>query len=268
MMTTTGMEVARIDDQMLALAEPMVDVRDTVSDTTPILRLNYVDPIEGSAYEKGAWVLGQVKGENGELIEQGVRIESLVILCVRNRFSYYVQDDTDKNCSSPYHVIGEWVKGNRYRNDCGVNCAYTAKDLNPRCRRQKVLFGIGYTADGSGYECMAFMQGANFVPFSNFYRELTKSRGGKKGTKNIPPFMRPVVLGSRREKKGATTYFVGEYEMGPLFDSEQIQLFQERRNLAAKLIDELNASQGDKGVAKVVNPEVEVKPAAGADVPF
>ena len=265
---TTGFEVARVDEQMLALVEPMVDQRDVVPDSTPILRLNYVDPIEGCKYEKGAWVLGQVKDEKQILVEQGVEIESLVILAVRNRWSYYVMGGTDKNCSSPYFVTGEWVKGSRYKNDCGVNCGYTAKEADPRCRRQKVLFGVGYTADGSGYDCMAYMQGANYVPFANFYRELTKARGGKKGTKNLPPFMRPVGLSSRREKKGSVTYYVGEFEMGPLFDPEQIQLFQERRDMAALVIDELNANHGYKGEAKVVNPEVEVKPAADADVPF
>jgi len=243
-MSTPGTELAVMDEAQAAALAGMVDRDDTTGASIPILKINYVSTEEGSKFPKGTWLIGQQKDSEGNITDQGKEVKGLVILAVRNRFSYYNKKNTASNCSSPFHTQGEPVKGNKYHNACGSTCPYRAKDLNPRCKAQKVVFGVAITADGEALDCMAYIQGQSYVPFTDYYKTLTKRRV-KAGFADIPPFCHLTLLASEKQKYDATVYFSGVFTQGPMFTMEQIKGFEVRRDAAKGMIDRLNQMYGE-----------------------
>lgn len=243
MALTPGTEVAVMDEAQAALLAGMVDKDDATGVSIPILKINYVSTEDGSKFPKGTWVIGQQKDSEGNVTEQGKEVKALVILAARNRFSYYNKRDTGANCSSPLHTQGESVKGNHYGNVCGSACPYRAKDLNPRCKAQKVVFGVALTPTGEALDCMAYIQGQTYVPFTDYYKALTKRRV-KAGFVDIPPFCHPTLLSTEKQKYDATVYFNGVFAQGPMFTMEQIKGFEIRRDAAKQVIDRLNQMYG------------------------
>lgn len=242
--------MARMDDVTAALLTGMVDKDDATGVSIPILKINYVSTEEGSEFPKGTWLVGQQKDSDGNITEQGKEVKALVILAARNRFSYYNKKNAATNCSSAFHTQGEVVRGNKYQNVCGATCPYRAKDLNPRCKAQKVVFGVAITAGGEALDCMAYIQGQSYVPFTDYYKALTKRRV-KAGFVDIPPFCYPTILGSEKQKYDATVYFNGTFAQGPMFTMEQIKGFETRRDMAKQMIDRLNQMYGQPRGAEV-----------------
>jgi len=265
MTTTTGTELVRMDEATLAILGEMVDKDDTTGISIPIAKINYVSVDEGSHYPKGTWVVGQQKDTDGIITEQGKAINALVTLAVRNRFSFYDRKDTSRNCSSCLHKAGDSVRGNKYGNICGSGCQYRAKDLTARCKAQKVILGVAYTHEGEGIDCMSYIQGANYVPFTDYYKKLTKAQA-KGGPRDIPPFSHPTILGTEKQKFDSTVYYVATFTQGPLFDMDKIEAFRVRRDGAKQIINALNAAHAERHdpVPTVVPPEVS----PDADVPF
>jgi hypothetical protein len=191
----------------------------------------------------------------------------LVILKQRDRYSYYDRDDTTRNCASRLHKLGEVIRGNKYGHICGLACPFRAKDISLRCKCQKVVFGVAYTPEEESYPCMAFIQGSTYMPFCDYYRKLTKQRGGKAGTKNLAPFCRPTILGAKKEKYSTNTYYVGTFEMGPKFNDDELKAFAAQRDSVKKLINDMNTAYGERRDPVVVNPPEDELPASAVVIP-
>lgn len=241
-MSTT--DLMTMDDALARELLGMVDKNDTAGASVPILKMNYTGIDDGGTYPKGTWIVGQQKDKEGNVTDQGKGVKAMVILTTRNRYSCYNKKDTSGNCSSKFHNMGEQVRGSKYHNVCGSGCAYRAKDLNPRCKAQKVVFAVALCDDGSAVECMTYIQGETYVPFLDYYKMLTRKKV-KAGFVDIPPFCHATLLGSEKKKYDATTYFVGQFSLGPMFDMEQIKGFESKRGNAQAMIDRINAIYGE-----------------------
>lgn len=248
--------IMTLEEKQLAELAGMVAAEDSSKVVIPTLKINYDDE---STFPKGTWVVGQVKNREGVIVEQGQEVKSLIILTVRNRWSYYSQLDTTKNCTSPLHVQGESVRGSKYGHICGNSCPLRAEDANPRCKAQKVVLGVAITADGQAVDCVAYLAGTNYKPFLDYFRDLTKVRA-KAGYVDVPPFTFVTnLLPPKKEKNGSTTYFVAQFERGAMLSMEQIKGFAERREASVAYIERANAALG----ARIPSaPEVGHEPAS------
>lgn len=229
-----------LNDDFLREAAGMVSAED-VSDvkSLPVLKINYDSD---STYPQGTWVLGQRKKDDA-IIEEGVKVKGLVVLAVRNRYAYYVEDDTTKNCNSPLHMQGDTVFGSNYKQKCGKTCSYRAEGIDPRCQAQKVVFGLALTEDDKLVECVAYLKGSGYMPFAEYIEEMVKVKQGSKFI-TVPTFTFITLLSSKKAKKGTVTYWIPEFTRGPSFTIAQIKSFEEKRRFAQEYIESLNASIG------------------------
>ena len=141
------------DDALLATLGGMARKEDTGggSQQIPVLKMNY-DP--DSKHPRGAWVVGQRKEQDGNILDEGKVVTGLVILQVKHRWSYFFQGDKRRNCSSKLFNFGEQVRGTTYGHTCGRGCPNRREALTPRCRAQRVLFGLAVTPEGQMIDCV------------------------------------------------------------------------------------------------------------------
>lgn len=234
-----------MDDAVAAQLLSMVDKDDAQGVSIPILKINYTSTDDGSIHPKWAWVVGQQKDKEGNITDQGKVAKALVILSKRNRFSFYNKKDTSQNCSSKLHKFGEQVHGSNHGHVCGSACPFREKDRNPRCKAQQVIFGVALCEDGTAVDCMTYIQGNSYVPFMDYYKGLTRVRV-KSGFADIPPFVRPTLLESQKEKYDATVYYIGVFKQGPMFDMDKIKAFEAKRDMTRGVIEQLNAMYGER----------------------
>lgn len=237
-MSYDGDTALALDDQFLREVAGMASNEDSASiQSLPVLKINY-DP--DSTHPQGAWVVGQKKKDDA-IIEEGELVKGLVILAIRNRYSYYVESDTNKNCNSPLHMQGDTVRGSNYKQICGKGCSKRAEGLDPRCQAQRAVFGLALTEDNKMVECVAYIKGANYMPLTEYVEKMTKIKAGSKMV-TVPTFTFLTQLGSVKKKNGSVVYWVGEYTKGPSFSIEQIRQFEEKRHQVQAYIDSLNAN--------------------------
>ena len=235
----TGKELAVMDEAMLDALAGMADKDDAGGDVkqVPVLKINYDADAD---HPRGAWVVGQQKDQDGNITEQGQLVKGLVILMVRNRFSYYDQKNTKNNCNSPFFRNGEQVHGSNYGYVCGKSCPYREEGRQPRCKAQKVVFGLAVTAKGKMVECIGYMGGASYMPAADYIDQIKKVKV-KGGWQPLPLYTYLALLGSEKKKNAGTTYFEARFKQGPVFKMDQIKAFKEKRDEAAEYIGRINA---------------------------
>lgn len=212
----------------------------------PVMKINY-DP--DSKYERGVWVVGQKKDENGNIVDEGQIVKEFVLLAIYNRYSLYDETDTKKNCKSPLHTIAEVgsVRGDNYGYICGAKCPHRAGDAKPRCSAQKVLFGVAITEAGEKIDCVAYIKGAGYMPLVDYL----KKHPTQVGSVDVPIFAHTIALSSRKEKNKGTVYFVPVFETGDILPMAEIQAMAKK---AASVKEYVN---NDKQT-KTVEPENDV----------
>ena len=86
--------------------EKMAQEHNDTSIRIPILRINYDN---SSKYPLGCWVVGQTKGSDGNIIDQGSKVSKMVILKVRGKYTYIDLKNPKNNCVSPLFKKNESV---------------------------------------------------------------------------------------------------------------------------------------------------------------
>ena len=255
--------VATADERLAKVLAGMVRKEDMGDDAAqiPILKINY--DVE-SVHERGKWVVGQTKDADGNITEEGQLVKGLVVLMVKRRYSYYVQTDTAKNCNSIIFSGGEAVFGSKYGHNCkSGDCPYRDKDLNPRCKAQWLVFGMALTEENKLVDCMAYVQGASYMPFDEHRRTITRLKGHA-GYISVPPFAFMTLLGSEKRKNGGTTYFVAEFTRGQMFKEAQCEMFAAKREEVDAAIVGMN-SRVSKAKDAPVAEAVTTAPASLAE---
>ena len=255
---TESKDLMVLDDAMLEHLAGKADKDDAGGEVKqlPVLKINY-DP--DSDHPRGAWVVGQRKDQDGNIVEQGQPVKGFVALLMRNRWSYYNQKNVAENCNSRLYLNGEQVRGNRLGNVCGKTCPMREEGRNPRCKAQKVLFGLAVTADGKMIECISYQSGASYMPTADYIDELKKYKA-KGGYVEIPLYTYLTLLGSKKEKNAGTTYFVSQYKKGPAFGKEQWDAFEVKRSEANEYIERLNAMVASKAAESAPAEMASVAP--------
>ena len=254
METTTAM--ALNDEQFRAL-EGMVNKDDGGGDAPqiPVLKINYD---EDSVYDKGVWVVGQMKDQQGVIVDQGSLVNSLVLLTARHRYSYYVQGDPKAACSSPFFIQkpGAKVVGHNYGYVCGKSCPFRAEGRIPRCKAQVAFFVSALTVDNKLIDSIVYLSGSGYMPGADYAKLATSQRvRNQKGqTMELPPFAFLTMLGTEKKKNQGTTYWEPRFTVGTMFKNpEQLQLFNTKREAAYEYIDNINAAITSKSSATKPN---------------
>ncbi len=226
-------------------------------DQLPILKINYDGE---SKFKVGSWVVGQKKDKDGNITDHGIQACKMIILSIRRRYSYYNQLDTTKNCSSTIYTDGDQVVGNKYGHSCqSGDCPHRDIKVLPRCKAQWVLFGMAITEDAKLIDCMAYIQGSSYMPFSEFKKDkLLKIKLDDGGYMEVPPFAQIVNLETERQKNGGSTYFVVNFKIDRLLSgADELNVCLSRRDMFDDLIKLLNmkslssnAGNSDKSSAK------------------
>lgn len=217
----------------------------------PVLRINYDSD---SIHPQGSWVVGQKKKDDA-IVEEGEKVTGLIILAVRNRYAYYVESDTTKNCNSPMFQFGDTVRGSNYKHVCGKGCQYRAEGIDPRCQAQKVVFGIALTEGGGAIECISYMKGSGYMPLSDYVDGITKVKAGSKFV-TVPTFTFLTMLGSEKKKNGAVVYWVPQFTKGPAMQIAQIREFEKKRQQVVQYIDSINSNISSEVEGQVSSPTV------------
>ena len=259
-----GTDLMVLDDAMLEHLAEKVDKDDAGGEVKqlPVMKINY-DP--DSKHPRGAWLVGQRKDQDGNITEQGQLVKGFVALLVRNRWSYYNQKNVAENCNSHLFLNGEQVRGNRLGNVCGKTCPMREEGRNPRCKAQKVMFGLAVTADGKMADCITYQSGASYMPTAEYIDELKRYKS-KGGYIEIPLYTYITLLGSKKEKNAGTTYFVSQYKKGPAFQKAQWDHYEGKRTEAIEYIDKLNAMVAAKATAEAAPAEMASVAPAGVSV--
>lgn len=259
-----------LDDSFLREVAGMTTSEDVGSiQTLPVLKINYDSD---SIHPVGAWVVGQKKKDD-VIVEEGQLVKGMVILAKRNRYSYYNEADTTKNCNSPLHTQGESVRGSNYRHVCGKGCPYRADGLDPRCQAQIVIYALALTADDKFVDCVSYMKGSNYMPLTEYMEAMVRVKSGSKMI-SVPTYTFLTSLGSAKKKNGSVVYYVGNYTRGPAFAIEQIRGFEKKREQVVNYIDSINAGISSEGsghdkpaASTTVNNAAPYAPAAPSEEP-
>lgn len=247
--------VATVDEELVKQWESTKTGEDGggSKNQVPILKINQKDA--DCEHGLGSWTVGLKKDADDNIEDHGHKVKAIVVLAVRNRYSYYDQSDKNKNCSSPLFMnFDEDVKGSRYKQDCtSKTCPMRTKEGNPRCKAQKMVLGVAITATNDLIPCCAYMQGATYMPFSNFIGDakLVKT---KAGYRECPTYAFMTLLGAEKKKNGGVIYWEGTFKRGPFFDLEKYNYFHGKHEEALRYIDQINAAMakaalGEEGAA-------------------
>jgi hypothetical protein len=205
----------------------------------PILRINQKDA--DCIHGLGTWVVGLKKDADDNIEDHGHKVRAIVVLAVRNRYSYYDVGDTSKNCSSPlFKNFDEAVYGSRYKQCCtDKSCAMRTKEGNPRCKAQKMVMAVAVTEANELIPCLAYMQGATYMPFANYIGDA-KMVKTKAGYREAPTYAFMTLLGTEKKKNGGVTYWEGTFKRGPFFDVEKFEYFHSKHEEALTYIENVN----------------------------
>ena len=231
-------ELIKVDEETLAELQAMASDEEQIN-RIPILKINYDAE---SKHERGVWVVGQKKDKEGNITEEGDVVRGIVILEVRNRFNLYNMADASKSCNSSYHPNRTAVNGTKYGFVCGQTCPHRAADAKPRCKAQKVVFGLAITNDNKVVECISYVQGSSYMPLVNHLDFLTKKKV-ESGYVKVPTFAYLTVLGSTKAKNAGTVFWVATFSQGDeMFPIPQQKKFFELQKKVCAYIDDINAA--------------------------
>jgi hypothetical protein len=210
--------LATYDDNMLDLLAGLASPADMVAQSGPdMLKINYD---EDSIHPRGVWLIGQKKKDNA-IIEEGTLVDRVVILAVRNRYSFY---DEDKKV----YINTETFEAGGQPSDKAEVAAKVAK-LGGELKFQFVLYGLA-VVNGSFKEFVSYLGGSAYTAIKAHLVDLsTIITPTRKIT--APLFASLTILGECEKKKsGATTFWVPSFKKGPLFTKEQIEYFKSKRD--------------------------------------
>jgi hypothetical protein len=213
------------------------------NDTTsriPILKIN---TDANSKYPVGCWVVGQKKDNKGNIIDHGVKTSRIVILKVRNKYTYRDEKNFSNNCYSPLHKNFEKVQGSKYHNICGKTCPYRNPDLDKRCKANKVILAIAIDDNNekNRIDCMAYVKGDSFMPFVDFEKESTIVKIGDQ-IHNIPFFAFLTSLSSNLvTKPGFKPYYVSVFKRSTFLPQPSIDNLEIKATELDKIVDQINS---------------------------
>jgi hypothetical protein len=247
------------DDALLDLWAGANKGEDTGEDQgprIPILKIN--QKAHKSKHGLGVWVVGMKLDEDDNPVEEGQKVKGLIVLAVRNRFSYYDQGNTRNNCTSPiFASFQDEVRGSNYGYVCtDKTCPQRNKEGNPRCKAQKVVFASAITEANEFVDCVAYLQGANYMPFSTYIKEAKQIRT-KGGFVEAPSYGFITLVGSEKKKNGAVIYYEGVFKRGSLLDKAKYEHFSKKHEEALHYIEAINKAMRSA-------PEETAAPAASA----
>lgn len=233
----------------------------------PIIKINYDHE---SKFERGDWLIGQEKDKDGNITNEGRRVTEFVVIDVFNRYNLFNQKNKEENCCSPLHNRGDKVRGNKHGYVCGKTCPKRDKATlgQNACKAQLVPFGLAITEDGEAINARFFVQGDTYMPFSEY---LEKARNyeaeGRQWT--LPTYAFSTKLSSEKKKNEGTTYFVGKFERGNIFNMGQIEKFAAQIAKIQDVVDELNEGlkKGKDGSTSESTPAFSPSPAPTAATP-
>jgi hypothetical protein len=148
------------------------DTGDGVGASVPVLKISS-DPDAGFNPANGC---GTEKGR-GRTSSTRQRVVGLVILVVRNRFSYYNQRDTKLNWFQPGLPAQRpnFVVGSNLKIPCGKSCP-TGPRLEPEMSGPKG--GLRPCPDGRGQfvDCICYIKGTGYMPLSDYVKTKFTAR--------------------------------------------------------------------------------------------
>lgn len=212
----------------------------------PILKIQYDDE---SKFDKGVWVLGQVK-KDGKIIEEGRVVSQIVILRVKNKY-LYIKTENNKNlvCSSPLFNQGERIEGNFFHNECGKNCKYR-NEIKDKCKAQKVVYACAVVKNDEGkvemIDCIMYMKGTSYMPFVDYISEASileiEDKSKTKHVYNLPYYSFITNLGSGKEKNQSVNYFIAKFTRGKILSEKDVSVFSQKAVEVDKYIEEANVA--------------------------
>ena len=211
----------------------------------PMLKINY-DP--DCIHPRGSWVVGQTKDQDGNLTDHGKLVDSMVVLTVRNRYSYYDVNDSRAGCSSPFFVQkpGVKVQGSNYKYTCGKSCPYREEGRQPRCKAQIIYFVSAHTTDDKWIECVVYLGGASWMHANKYASHITelRARTPNGNTVELPPFAFLTYLATEKKKNQGITYWEARLTRKPeMFNDPNIFThFAGLRDGAWEYIENVNAA--------------------------
>lgn len=243
-------DLALMDDEFVKELVGMVDEKDAKdAPKIPVLRINYD---EDSKYPVGAWVLGQTKNEDGEIVEEGELVENIVILATRFRYFFYNQDDPSKSVNTKFFGANETPSD--------LEEVKAAVPAGEKLRFQVCVFGLAL-ANKIFKEFVMYAHGVNYKPMMNYLEELTKVNTSK-GKVEVPPFVfLTKLLPTIKKKKGSNPYYIMCFERGAYFNRDQVKIFEEKRKEVYDYINSVNNFKGSSGAKS----EKTVGPASAKD---
>lgn len=231
-MTTTAL--ATYDDATLEMLASMASPSDVVAAGPDILKINYD---EDSIHPRGVWVLGQRKKDN-VITEEGVRVDKIVILAARYRYSYY-HEATGEAVSTMVFEAGSQPP------DKAVVDAKVAI-LGGQLKFQTVLYGVALTEEGGLKDFVSYQGGVAYQPLKALLADLSVYVSPK-GRINSPLFSCVTVLGeTRKDKKGTITFYHPSFKKGGLMTPEQLKYFAKKRDEVVNYIAQTNEMAREK----------------------
>lgn len=229
----------------------------------PIVKINY--DVE-SKYKPGEWVVGQEKDKDGNISNEGKHVKGFVVFAVKRRYNLYSTTNKDENCCSPFFDFGDEVRGVKHGYVCGKTCPFRDKEVrgNNVCKAQLVPFGMAITDENEAIFSRIYVQGKSYMPFSELIEKgCTVFSDGREF--KLPTYAFMTMLSSVREKNGATTYYVGQFSRGNIFNMDQIEKFAGQLSKTEDVIKELNdmLKRDDKKTEKVSSISSTLKAGSG-----
>jgi hypothetical protein len=254
-MSSLELMTAGFDVDVLKELAGMVDENEAMGNMTkyPTLKINYD---EDSAFPRGTWVVGQKKDEKGIITEQGEQVEAMVVVATRNRRSYYDREDTKKNAGSILWGRGETHNLDEY---------YKKIPDGKKDKFQIVIFAVAITKAKKAVDCVAYLGGSNYMPWSAYFEALTTVKT-EHGKVLIPPFAYVTLLEPiTKERNEGVTFFVAGFKKGPRTAREHWPIYEEKRLMAKDYVAGVNEKIiKDEGGARSMKT-IPAAPVAAAD---
>ena len=241
--TTAQNAAATIDETLLAELTGMVKTEEiAAADAGPaVLKINYD---EESVHGTGVWVLGQKTDKDGNIIEQGVSVNSVIILTTKLQHSYYDEKNPRNSFSTQ---MFDW--GGKAPDKAEFDARLVSIGKPDEGRFRVVMFGLAVLTDGKTVECVSYYAGTTYPNFKAHYDAITCQKINGK-MYNLPPFVCVThLLDPDKAKNGSRVYFIGKFAAGPFLPRDMILLCGEKREEVYDYIDRLNANS-DLGVKK------------------
>lgn len=186
-----------------------------------LLKINYNN---SGKIPVGKWVVGQEFDESGNVVNEGIEVDKIIIAKVRFKNQYFV--DRKLVCSSKFFWFNDKdVIGFKFKNNCDF-CPYRGKDREVRCSRRIVLFAW-YIKDKKLIPCISFLHGDSFMPTMNYLRESSVVKikeEGKDVNYKVPFYSYITVLDSERKKKGSVNYFVAKFTRDKFLAEDELNV--------------------------------------------